>query len=198
MNDLEKEQYLKELELIAKTRRDKANLPTHSMTIMPNLNPYPFENTAIIDGNELYKDLQKRRRERTCSRCGFYYEYHIDSSQQTFKVAGYNGPEIFFREFFTLRTETVKNPGTLDDDFYDVCKKCQKEMLEGFTNEFTDLREIRKKLKHYREQEDRRLERQNKLVDQITKDLAKKKRDKYDERLEKAEANAEAQQESTI
>jgi hypothetical protein len=205
LEKLNQEQYLKELELLMKTRRELANTPIDPKN-PPKEIPYPIGvglTHPITDKNKLYEDRQKRLKEKTCSRCGYYFKYDVRKSITEFKPHDiYHKPEEkFWSENFEIVRETIPHPGTLDDDFYDVCKSCQSDILHN-TNNFTKhvgIDEAKQKLISLEEDEEIRYKNQlrkiEKLQEVYRKDMKEKQQDKKEAAIVREEQRKEQERE---
>ena len=202
---LNKEQYIKELEVLAKTRRELANTPIDPKN-PPKKIPYPIGvglTHPITDKNKLYEERQKRLKERTCSRCGYYFKYDVKKSVTEFKPHDiYHKPEDrFWSENFEIFAEKIPNPGTLDDDFYDVCKNCQSDILHGSNNfiKHVDLDKAKQKLISLREDEEIRYKNQSKHIEKLQavyrRDMKEKQQDKLEAAIVRAEQRKQQQHE---
>lgn len=200
-SQIDQEAYCRQLELLMLKRREIANTLRNTSQIGPNIMTSPMiyeydhnQSEAMEMVRKLYAELQERRKNKTCSRCGYYHKYHIDS-QTTLLTPNDIGAEAqrtntFFIVNYKIIKETVENPGTLDDDFYDVCKKCQKDMFEAVESEFKrdrNLYEIKRQFKILEQKESERQFEQNRLIDRLQKEFRDKRKEANKSKLEEAE-----------
>lgn len=189
---LNQDKYCKELESLMRERRKVANTPIDPEK-PPKEIPWPVGvglTHPITDKNKIYEDRQKRLKEKTCSRCGYYFKYDVKKNVTEFKPHDiYHKPEEkFYTENFEITRETIPNPGTLDDDFYDMCKSCQSDILHN-TNNFTKhvgIDEARQKLIALQEDEEIRYRNQLRRIEKMQEVYRKDMKVKQQDRLEAA------------
>lgn len=189
---LDQEKYCKELEALMRERRKVANTPIDPAK-PPKKIPWPVGvglTHPITDKTKLYEDRQKRLKERTCSRCGVYFKYHVEKKVTPIKPHEIDpkSEEVFWAETFEIVKETIPNPGTLDDDFYDVCKSCQSDILHNTKNyvKHINLHETRQELIGLEEDEQIRYQNQLKRILKLQEKYKEHKKQDQQDRLEAA------------
>lgn len=209
-------EYVRQLEVLMANRREAANTNHKDLTINNTLatgskdqtsqtiSQHEFSQSETMEmSRQLYKELHERRAKKTCSRCGYYYKYSIETLSRSFIPndisAEASHTNYFFVTEYKINREVVENPGTLDDDFYDVCSKCRKDMFSGQDSDIKrdrDLWHINREFKRLSELESARQLNQNRLIDQLQKEFRAKRKKANDEKREAAERKLEADNDS--
>ena len=188
LSKLNQEQYLKELESLMEKRREIANDPTAKMSAIP----YPYGHHPLTDRIKLYQDRAKRLKEKTCSRCGYQYEYHIEHKQVTMKLHDIGETDTkFYQMVYEIARKTVPNPGKLDNSS-DVCISCQNDIL-GKTNAFQrdiNLKQTKMMIEDLRDEEQIRYNNQQKLISKLQKKYYAEQAIRDKQRRDDAEARA--------
>ena len=188
MVKLNHEQYVRELELLMERRREVANDTTTKMSIIP----YPMIDYPVTDRIKLFEERAKRIKERTCSRCGYQYEYHIEQREITMKLHDVGETEEkFFQRVYEIARKTVPNPGKLDNET-DVCNSCRTDIL-GKTKNFQrdiNLKEAQMKLEDLQDEERIRSNNQQKVIVKLQKKYYAEQAIKDKQRRDDAEARA--------
>lgn len=111
----------------------------------------------------VWKDYRNRRQNKICSRCGIYHKHWITSDKTRIRV-DLCSDDKFYLKTYSITSKRIVNKNSLDDDFYDVCKRCQdhitgkqqyllSEPLEELEAELVRLRQSERLRRHEQESE---------------------------------------------
>src|SRR5215831_13997076 len=107
--------------------------------------------------DKLWQEFYDRRLRRICNRCGSYTRYSITTERQDKSIDLYDGQDKddFYLIKYSLDSKYIEDYDSLDDEFYDICKKCQQHILGKSTwNLPTNSAQIHSELKDKRLKEE--------------------------------------------